>query len=105
MGSTGAIFGDQPVTREVSDALANSVAATFTDGILAVLPALKITRAGSDWALAWPAGASNFVLEASQTLPAGWNAPSAKASNVVSGEIRLTIPASAPQRFFRLRLP
>ena len=106
MGGTGANFGDQPVTREVSDALANSVAATFMDSALIVVPALRIRRAGADHVVAWPAWASNFVVESSQALPgAVWSFPPATSSNVVSGELRLTIPGSAPQRFFRLRLP
>jgi len=106
IGSTEAKFSDDPVTREVSDALAMSVAAAFVNGRLQVLPALRIRRAGADTLLAWPAWASNFLVEATQTLPATiWNAPSATGTNVISGEIHLTVPGSAAQRFFRLRLP
>jgi hypothetical protein len=106
IGSTVMSFADHPVLGEVSDQFANSLPASFTGGTLFVTPTLRITPAGTANVLAWPAWASNFAIEATQTLPAPlWTAPPVTASNLVNGEVRLTVPGSASQTFFRLRLP
>jgi hypothetical protein len=107
MGAASAVFGDQPVIREVSDPFANTLAAVYVNGVLPVTPSLKISRGGMANVLAWPTWGSNLVLEATDNLrPMSlWNSPLATATNIAGGEIRLTIPDTLSQRFFRLRSP
>ncbi len=106
-GAPGVSFGNQPATSEVSDSLANSLAVNFVSGVLQVEPILKVSRSGTANLLSWPAWATNAVLEMTEALPAAppWHAPGATATNVVGGEIRVTIPSSAAQSFYRLRFP
>jgi hypothetical protein len=100
-------FGDRPVESEVSDAFANTQSANYVNGLLPVAPSLRMSRAGSAHILSWPAWASNALIDATDTLSSTplWQPPSVTASNVVSGEIRVTVPITGAQSFFRLRLP
>src|SRR5439155_15579162 len=43
-GTNLVVFGDDPVKREVSDTLANSVLANYSSGSLQVVPSLRIAR-------------------------------------------------------------
>ncbi|MDB6030146.1 MAG: hypothetical protein JWM16_484, partial [Verrucomicrobiales bacterium] len=106
-GASTILFEDHPALREVSDPFANSLAASFTANGLFVMPRLKITPAGTSHMLTWPAWASNAVVETAAKLPpnATWNPSSITTSNIVAGEIRVTIPATSSQNFFRLRFP
>ncbi|HUR47685.1 MAG TPA: FG-GAP-like repeat-containing protein, partial [Candidatus Saccharimonadales bacterium] len=107
IGVTPVLFGDHPATTEVSDSLANSLAANFVSGALQVEPPLKISRAGSSNNLSWPTWASNAVLETTAALPAlpSWHSPSATSTNIAAGEIRVSVPLTPTQGFFRLRFP
>jgi hypothetical protein len=106
-GITPMTLGDRPAAREISDSLANSLSASYSDTVLPFAPPLKIAHSGAANVLSWPTWANNGFLEGAGTLSSGaiWQAPSATATNVVSGEIRVTVPAAPGQTFFRLRLP
>jgi hypothetical protein len=106
-GSNSVTFGDNPVQREVSDVVANSLTATYVNGSLQVTPSLRIARAGQNQLLSWPASAANFTLESSRVLgPASvWSPPNATGTNIAGGEIQVTTPGVSGQMFFRLRLP
>jgi len=107
IGTSAVVFGDQPVTREISDVLANSVSATDVNGTLQVVPSLRISTVGENHLLSWPSWAGNFGLEASASLSPSpiWSVPTTLETNVLGNEIRVTTPPSPDQRFFRLRLP
>jgi len=76
----------------------------FAAGVAAGHPPLTVATSGNNLQLAWPAGATGFVLE-STTNPrtnAAWisvtNAPA-----VQNGQQMLLLPLSNSSRFFRLR--
>jgi hypothetical protein len=66
---------------------------------------LGIARTASDLTLSWPIDATNFVLEATTSLPAvSWttvtNTPA-----VTTNERSVQLPTTGNARFFRLRQP
>jgi uncharacterized repeat protein (TIGR01451 family) len=84
---------------------ATSASATLT--VTSAVPALRITRQGSDVVIAWPVTCETFIVQESISLQPGniWATASGTASTV-GNERRLTIPMSTTEnRFYRLRRP
>jgi len=108
-GSFGLTFTDQPVPREVSDASATALPASFVNAVLAINSplVLRIARSNQNIILAWPLWATNFSLqEASPALtPAGgWTnlSVTAAASN---NENVVVLPLGSTNKFYRLFHP
>ncbi len=101
-------FSDQPIAREVSDALANPLPAVYDDGAILVgapRPTLGLTRTGSTVLLFWPTNAAGFVLQAtSGPLGTAW-------TNVevipleFGGQKLVPLPTTGSEKYFRLRQP
>jgi hypothetical protein len=97
------------VLRDVSDANASELPATFTAGTLTVtpLPLLQIGQNGQNFTLSWPVSAGDFALQAlsnGSLLSGAWtNVPGTLQTN--SGAIAITLPVSNQQNFYRLRKP
>ncbi|MBE0544962.1 MAG: immunoglobulin domain-containing protein [Verrucomicrobia bacterium] len=96
---------DQPVPRQISDANAMPLAATYQDATITVnpLPVLRIVHLEQDIVLSWPLWASNYTLqEASGTLlPPVWTAVEG-VPGTGTGEHQLTQPLTGDGKFFRL---
>jgi hypothetical protein len=65
--------------------------------------ALKMSRSGQTVILSWPIGATNFVLEAATSLPAGSWATVTNSPTVTATERSVQFPVTGDARFFRLR--
>jgi hypothetical protein len=66
---------------------------------------LKIARTASDLTLSWPIEATNFVLEATTSLPAvSWTTVT-NTPTITATERSVQLPLTGPARFFRLRQP
>lgn len=63
---------------------------------------LTVTKEGTNFVLSWPASASNYVLESSSCLTAGWTAVTAS-PETNDQTLRVTVPLAGPQQFFRLK--
>jgi hypothetical protein len=99
-------FGDQPVTREVSDSGAQALSTTYTSGTVSVTPPpgppLRLTRSGNMLFITWPSTPTGFALEATTGgLGTAWN--------LVSGVIDLgdekqaIVTMSETEKYFRLK--
>jgi hypothetical protein len=108
-GSFSPTFSDQPVPREVSDAAANALPASYVSGSIVSNPAptLSITRAGTNIVLTWPLSATNFNLqEAVGTFLS--NAPWSNlmvAPLMTNNQNIVTLPRSPTNKFYRLHSP
>jgi photosystem II stability/assembly factor-like uncharacterized protein len=71
-----------------------------------VVPQLRIAKGPSGLILSWPLDFPDFTVEETSCLavPVAWSAITER-SAVTTSEITVTVPASAAQRFFRLRKP
>jgi hypothetical protein len=89
---------------------------TLTGGFMSVVtaiqtpgaPVLKVTRAGNNVIISWPAPATGFVLQEANALanPSSstiWNPGATPALN--GGEYQVTVPSPAGNKYFRLRQP
>ena len=105
--NTALAFTDTPVPRELADATAEVLAASYQNATLAVAaaqPTLSISLNGGQVQISWPAAATNFVLESSSPLGTNW----AGVNQVLSTNgqtISLTVPVANNAQFFRLILP
>src|SRR5262249_36871236 len=73
--------------------------------IVPIVPTLTISMANGQVVLSWPAAATGFILESSSALPPLSWASVTPGTNVVGTNQVITLPASEPQTFFRLRKP
>jgi hypothetical protein len=101
-------FGDAPVPRSVADVTANIVSATYQNGTLAVAgsawPTLGIGTSGGNIILTWASTATNFTVQMTTDMNAGWSAAGGTA--VSNGStISVTLPAPASATFCRLYQP
>jgi hypothetical protein len=91
--------------REVSDAVANVLSASYTDGQVAVnpLPVLQIEQQSASVVISWPAASGAFLLQSADTLPAAsWDAVALDI--VTNGSLAtVTVPATNAHRYFRLQ--
>jgi hypothetical protein len=63
-------------------------------------PTLSIDRVGANVTISWPSGVTGFVLESSEVLPSAvWTSVDGVVNNSV------TVSASGPGKFYRLRKP
>ena len=106
-GSSSAAITDQPVLREISDAAANALPASYFGGTITlhpVLPTLNIAVSGGNVVLYWPAWAAEFNLQTTGDTPlafGNWtNVASAVQTN--GGNILVPLPISDGAGFFRL---
>ncbi len=102
-GTASLAFGDQPVTREVSDQYADTLGANFLGAALTInpSPSLKIAISGQNLTLAWPLWATNFtVQEASGDLSA-WSNLSVSV-DVTNGNNTVVLPITNTASFYRL---
>lgn len=101
-------FGDQLIYREVSDPSANALIADYVSGTITInpLPTIKILSAGQNVTLSWPAWATNFVLQQTDTglAPGHWSNTSLTIGNT-NNESFVTVPLNAGPRFYRLFKP
>jgi hypothetical protein len=72
---------------------------------LSEAPPLRIEQAASHSTLAWPAKATNYVLESSTTLPAGSWTTVTNTPTVIGRDRSLRLPATGNAQFFRLHKP
>jgi len=109
-GNTAITFGGQPVTPEVVDAVAAPVTTTYVNGKLAIVsqngsPLLTFTQTDSGLALSWPASASGFNLESSDSLTSpNWNGVGLTPVTNAT-DITVAIPLSNGHVFYRLHHP
>lgn len=110
LGSEGGpvTFGDAPVRREVVDALADALPASYENGVINLVTAgaggLRITQDARGLVLRWPAS-GGATLEQTSDLRAGSWQP-ASGSPVINGaDYELRWPGSEGARFFRWRKP
>ena len=108
-GSSSVSPTDQPVPREICDANALALPASYANGTITInlRPSLRIARSGQNVTLAWPLWATNFGLQvASGRLPpsAAWtNLP---ATPILSNnEASVTLPQAGTNRYYRLHYP
>ncbi|MCW5550791.1 MAG: immunoglobulin domain-containing protein [Verrucomicrobiae bacterium] len=96
---------DQPVPRQISDANAMPLAATYQNASIIVnpLPELRIMQVEQDIVLSWPLWASNFTLHeaSSLVLPPEWT-PVEGEPGTGAGEHKLTQPLNGSGKFYRL---
>jgi hypothetical protein len=101
-------FSDQPIHREVSDALANTLPAVYDDGAILVgapRPSLGLTRTGPTVLLFWPTTATGFVLQAtSGPLGTAWTNVEI-APLEFGGQKLVPFPTTGSEKYFRLRQP
>jgi hypothetical protein len=108
-GSFSPTFTDALVPREISDANANALPASYVNGSVIVNGhlSLRIGVGGTNVVLAWPLWANSFtVQEASGTLvaPIGWTNLSVVPFNS-NGESTVVLPWNGTNKFYRLWHP
>jgi len=98
-------FRDAPVRRELSDPGATALVADYADGMLSInsRPALSIKQTRQGINLSWPAWATNYVLQSSDTAAiwGSWNNANLSAT-VNNGTMTATVSASGQARYYRL---
>jgi hypothetical protein len=72
---------------------------------LSPVPPLHLSRIQEDVTLAWPSKATNYVLEATTSLPSGSWATVTNTPTVSGRDRNLQLPLTDPAQFFRLRKP
>jgi hypothetical protein len=83
----------------------HSVALLGTAPLLPPPPQLAMTPSGANVILAWPTNAAGFTLQSTTNLfPTAWS-PVAQAAVTNAGQISVTVPTTAPRKFFRLTFP
>jgi hypothetical protein len=108
-GSSSVSPTDQPVPREISDANALALPASYANGTITVnaRPSLRIARSGQNVTLAWPLWATNFGLE----LASGRLSPAAAWTNLPAtpilsnNEAFVTLPLAGTNQYYRLHYP
>ena len=102
-------FGDRPLPRCVSDALAVELAASYSGATInpTPAPALQFARAGTSLRLSWTVSASAFELQTAAggaLLTGPWtNVAADRQTN--AAEIIVTLPLENKTQFYRLRGP
>jgi uncharacterized repeat protein (TIGR01451 family) len=67
-------------------------------------PGVSITKSGGGLVLSWPDSGSSYTLESSDAFSSGSNwKPVPGVPSSIGGQIKFTVPLTAPQKFYRLR--
>ena len=98
---------DVPVTRDVADTNAFSVATTYANGIISVnpRPSLTVASSGKSISLVWQTWGTNYVLQQAVgvTQPTGgWNNLSITPV-LTNGAFMVTLPLTNSAQFYRLQ--
>ncbi|MBI4661893.1 MAG: immunoglobulin domain-containing protein [Verrucomicrobia bacterium] len=104
-------FTNNPTLKSAADAQGNDLVCDFADGTITIQagqvarPSLRAELSGKNIILSWPASATDFVMESSDSLETpAWTRVSL--TPVVIGETNSgNIPISSGTRFYRLRSP
>jgi hypothetical protein len=111
-GSSGTFtpaFADQPVSREISDASANPLPASYVNGSIGINPppSLDIAQGDQVVSLSWPLWASNFTLQqATGNLFASPNwATLPVVVSLTNNQTSVTLPVTNSAAFYRLFHP
>ncbi|HWY78102.1 MAG TPA: LamG-like jellyroll fold domain-containing protein [Verrucomicrobiae bacterium] len=108
-GNTSVSFGAQPLPQQIVSSLAVDLPTSYLNDAIAITaiarPTLNAVAASGNLSLSWPVSANGFGLESSTSVSStNWTsvltAPVTNASVVT-----VTVPATTPQNFYRLRLP
>ncbi len=108
VGNFAVTFGDQPIPRDVSDAGAATLSATFVNSTVVINPppTLTIGKEGPDVVLSWPGWATNFALQtAGDVSPAGGWTNTSETPALINGINTVTLPGSRNTTFYRLSQP
>jgi hypothetical protein len=108
-GIVSAAFGDQPVPRSISDASANVVPGSYTNGTISVdlPPSLTIGLSGQSILLSWPLWASNFTLQEAQgplPISGSWTNPPVSVG-ISNGQSEVNLPLGPTAKYYRLSHP
>ena len=103
------LFSDAPVPREIADALANALPASYLNSTvnISLPPSLAIQQTNQSLTLSWPSWASNFILqEANGGLPPNGNWSNLTVLPVINNDQSIVVlPITNRVDFFRLRHP
>ncbi|MBI3880058.1 MAG: immunoglobulin domain-containing protein [Verrucomicrobia bacterium] len=103
-------FGDTPAIRQVSDPVANELAASYTDGAVTLnggLPTLRIAGTNASIMLSWPLTAPGFELNAADQpgLPTNMWSVVGVLPSLAPSEYQVVLPVTNSHQFFRLKKP
>src|SRR5262249_34742748 len=104
-GNVSIGFGDQVILREVSDPSATALATVYAGGTLSVnpQPSLRIALSNQTVMLAWPAWATNYVLQQIEgsLVSVGWTGVSGT-PGTTNGESVISLPMDSSSKYYRL---
>jgi hypothetical protein len=106
-GTTAISFADSPVRREISDATAEPLLATYSGALLNLKAAglvLSHNRSGKTLLLSWPIdGSAGFELESSPQLSgAVWTRVDAVPISI-GAQYLVTLPITEEQTYYRMQ--
>jgi hypothetical protein len=107
--TTGLVFGDTPISRELDDSAPSVLAANYQNATLVVggaaWPQLSISldASGTNIVLSWPSSAAAFNLVTAPSLGTGWSGVASSLTTNASS-ISTTLPISNDPAFYRLQL-
>ncbi len=97
--------GTHTLTATATDQAGLTNVATVSITIYRDLPPLLvIDRLVTDVVLSWPVAATNYHLQRALSLPGAW-VNVTNATQIVDDKVQVTLPASTPDKFFRLTKP
>jgi uncharacterized repeat protein (TIGR01451 family) len=101
------VSGEITSTATVSSGVTDSLKANNTVSVKTVVEGLQliVSRSGNNITIAWPASASNYILESANTLnaPVTWTQVSTPPPQLVGDQKIVTVGTTNASRFFRLR--
>jgi hypothetical protein len=102
--ASGTLFpvGTTVVTCTGVDDSGNRGLCSFRVTVTDVPISLSITRSGANVIIRWPVTCVDYVLEGTANLGSGWTAVGAPVG-ISGGFYQVTLPATGPHFFFRLR--
>jgi len=108
-GTTLVSFADQPTSKEVDDASAETLSADYIAGTVvfaaAPNPTVAVTLSAGNLVLSWGSDAQGFELESSEDLNSGWTKV-LETPQLVGDRYVVTLPQPAAlQQFYRLHKP
>jgi uncharacterized repeat protein (TIGR01451 family) len=101
------VAGEITNTATVSSSVTDPLKANNTVSVKTIVEGLKLSvaRSGNNVIIAWPASASNYILESANALnaPITWTQVSVPPAQLVGDQMVVTVGTSNASRFFRLR--